>query len=44
MTSGPDDDSPLRDLLRMQRRANGTGIVVHVAGELDVLTAPGLVG
>jgi anti-sigma B factor antagonist len=45
MTAGPNDgDSQRKALLRVHRRANGTGVVVHVAGELDLVTAPGLVG
>lgn len=45
MTDVPhsDDTRPSR-LLRLQRRVNDTGVVVHVAGELDLITAPGLVG
>jgi anti-anti-sigma factor len=44
MTDGPNDGSQRSELLQVQRRANGTGVVVHVAGELDLLTASGLVG
>jgi anti-sigma B factor antagonist len=43
MTDRPRDDSQRNDLLQVQRRVNGTGVVVHVAGELDLLTALGLV-
>lgn len=31
------------ELLRVRRRATGTGVVVHVAGELDLNTARDLV-
>jgi anti-sigma B factor antagonist len=45
MMDVPDSEDTLRrELLRVQRRVNGTGVVVHVAGELDLTTAPVLVG
>lgn len=37
------DDIRRRDYLRVQREGNGARVVVHVAGELDLVTAPDLV-
>jgi anti-sigma B factor antagonist len=38
----PSDDLRPSQVLRVHRRADDAGIVVHVAGELDLLTAPDL--
>lgn len=43
LTAGQSDDTQRGDLVRVQHRAVGPGVVVDVAGEVDLGTAPRLV-
>lgn len=43
LTADQNNDTQRGDLVRVQHRAIGPGVVVHVAGEVDLVTAPRLV-